>query len=221
MKYEMKKLNWDYIMYALKEKGYTMKTYSVKLGKNDSYLSQIKCGYSNMQTDVLNYMIKDVPLDENCLFEKQELPKPKLSVDEAIEQFRKPEGLVIPEDSDFEVFVQKALNDIDAKLEMLLELESKLNHIIAFLPQVSPSDKAANLLQEMMKMGTPDYNDYVRRLNLSNIDKDYAHDAILRAGCEVKQTGYGHSKRPIIVKKNTAVVTKGAKRRNEYLQGEN
>ena len=71
----MKKLNWDYIHYCIKDRtGYSLSKYSqVKLGRSESYLSQCKNGGFNLSKNALDYMIKDLGLDEKALWQTDEI----------------------------------------------------------------------------------------------------------------------------------------------------
>lgn len=69
----MRKFNWDYLYYKIKDKGYTVAYYSTKLlGKSGSYLTYYKATGHNPPQNMITFMIKDLELDENALWQINE-----------------------------------------------------------------------------------------------------------------------------------------------------
>ena len=153
----MKKLNWDYIHHCIKERtGYSLSKYSqVKLGRSESYLSQCKNGGFNLSKNALDYMIKDLGLEEDALWQTSEMdieemeldnemtaeefakafaenPKPAM-VEKAYEADPTPVLFYEPKEDRTEAL----LEEINTKLDMVLELEEKLNNLSSVVGSLS------------------------------------------------------------------------------------
>lgn len=152
----MKKINWDYIHHCIKERtGYSLSKYSqVKLGRSESYLSQCKCGRLNISNNALTYMIKDLGMDENALWQISESDTTKeaeFNHEMTAEEFAEAYALEPPEEEKPQeeqknnvellapswkppIFGDAGINlleEINTKLDMVLELEEKLNTLDA------------------------------------------------------------------------------------------
>lgn len=187
------KLNYDYLFYKIREKGYSIETYCVKkLERSHGYLSALKSQRRIPQQDVIDYMIKDLELDLNALWQKAELEEPQKAPD-------------IPEESEFEILVKKQLEEINTKVEMLLELEDKLNKVLKYLPEKTPQDRADELLKTMLAgRKSCDYDDYLRRLDVIGVGKEFGITTVNEGEYEIKVTGYGSGKKRWVMRKETA-----------------
>ena len=79
----MRKFNWDYLYFKIKEKGYTITYYSAKiLNRHQSYLQYYKTRNEAPPQNVITYMIKNLELDENTLWQidepKEEATEPNV-----------------------------------------------------------------------------------------------------------------------------------------------
>lgn len=200
------KLNWDYLEYELKKQGWSAKQYAMKkLRRSNSYLSAVKTGRMNLPENVLEFMIKDLNLNRDILFENVKTYNIK---EEAKEELP-------PLESDFEIEVRAALKEINEKIDLLMELDDKLTNILKHLPQKTPLEKAVDLLNRMhSKAGRCEYNDFVIRLGMIGLDKDVADEAIKKTEATLKVSGYGNGKKTWIIRKantGTETVQKEAK----------
>lgn len=158
---EMRKLNWDYIYYAIRNKsGYSVIGYCKhKLNKNESYLSQCKRGTMRLSGNVLTYMIKDLDLDQNALWQISELDQPekpeenemtaeefndKFTVTEESNDSKEDEIKHIPA-KDVPREATNLLEEINTKLDMVLELESKINRLEEAVNEISNTPKESVL----------------------------------------------------------------------------
>lgn len=166
---EMRKLNWDYIYYAIRNKsGYSVIGYCKhKLNKNESYLSQCKRGTMRLSGNVLTYMIKDLDLDQNALWQISELDQPEepeeneMTAEEFNDKFTVkeesndnkengwPEIKHIPlkhiPTEDVPDEATNLLEEINTKLDMVLELESKINRLEEAVNEISNTPKESVL----------------------------------------------------------------------------
>lgn len=191
------KLNYGYLFFKIKQKGYSVEAYCVKkLGKSHGYLSALKSQSRIPQKEVLDYMIKDLELDTEALWQKTETVDGKNPVEEM-----KPTG--IPEKSDFEIMVEKMLEEINTKLDLVLEMDEKLNRVIKYLPEKSPQERANELLVKMLQnRQSCDYDDYLRRLGVIGVAQEFGIAAV--QNYEIKVTGYGSGKKRWVMRKETA-----------------
>lgn len=189
-------LNYDYLFFKIKQKGYPIEVYCIKkLGKSHGYLSSLKSQSRIPQKEVLDYMIKDLELNTEALWQKTETVDGKNPVEEM-----KPTG--IPEKSDFEIMVEKMLEEINTKLDLVLEMDEKLNKVIKYLPEKTPQDRADELLKTMLAgRKSCDYDDYLRRLGVIGVGKEFGITTVNEGEYEIKVTGYGNGKKRWVMRK--------------------
>ena len=158
---EMRKLNWDYLYYAIRNKsGYSVVGYCKhKLNKHESYLSQCKRGTMRLSGNVLTYMIKDLDLDQNALWQISELDQPEkpeeneMTAEEFNDKFtvkeesndRKEDGIKHIPTKDVPREATNLLEEINTKLDMVLELESKINRLEEAVNEISNTPKESVL----------------------------------------------------------------------------
>ena len=136
----MKKLNWDYLYHMIRKRsGYSVVDYCThKLHKTGSYLSGFKRRGSEPNSNVITYMIKDLGLDQNALWQIDEFTEEndpnELTAEEFNELFteKRPDELpvatdeIVEKDSVDPVWLMNTLEDINTKLDMFLEMEERL-----------------------------------------------------------------------------------------------
>lgn len=214
MNVQKKKVNFDYLYYIITNQcGLTVTDFcKQKLHRNGAYLSQIKIGKASWNDSLYEELKKHLDINEDALFMKQELAE-----EEPQEEPQEEEFSISDLESDFEKTVRKTLDDIATKLELVLELETKINRLtqdvnelMSRIPKENPADTAREILYLMMGNQTHiDYHDYSKRLADAGVPKEYARGAIKEYGAHIETTGYGKHKSVWILAPNTRTVERG------------
>ena len=149
-------------------------------------------------------IVKALKVKQECLFpELAEMP-PEAEPQEATpaeESFE-----LADLESDFEKTVRKRLDDIETKLDMVLELETKINtihlnlmNLMEQMPKRDPAKEAEEILREFVvargRGGKAcEFKLFQEELDRRDVGRSYARDALNRVGATLEATGYGKDK---------------------------
>lgn len=193
------RINWDYLYDKIKTCYGNVGDFQVKaLKKDHSYFSKIRKGTLSFGIVELEKTISILGLDQRCLF--PELAD-KLEAANAVKTFD-----ITDLESDFEKTVRKMLDDISTKMDMLLELETKVNSIsesIAELTERIPKPDRAKAAADVLKDFVVsrghggkacEFKLFMEELERHDIPRSYARDALNRVGATLESVGYGKEK---------------------------
>lgn len=126
----MRKFNWDYLYFKITEKGYAINEYAQKkLGKSGSYLSYYKNRRIAPPTNSIVFMIKDLELNEDALWQIQEVEEPKVDVAEAVVEPENTDTVDTANELDTEIL--REIKDEIVKLrEYVMYLNLNVNAIV-------------------------------------------------------------------------------------------
>jgi hypothetical protein len=218
-----KRINWDYLYGIIrKQYGGVMEFQRNVLKKDGSYYNKIQKGLLSYGIAELEKTVDTLKIDQRVLFpeladmpdvlmspmveiEKSGLPEPSFDLNKIAKKIAMPFDITELE-SGFEKTVRKMLDDISTKMEMLLELESKVNAIndsltelIERIPKPDMAKKAEEILREFAGQRghggkACEFKLYMEELERRGVPRSFARDALNRVGATLESVGYGKEK---------------------------
>jgi len=145
----MRKFNWDYLYFKIAEKGYTISDYAQKkLGKSSSYLSYFKTRSKEPPRNQVVFMVKDLELNEDALWQIQEIEEPEI-VEEVVE----PENTEAVDMASMQIdaSVLEGIKDELTKLQLVvMHLTFAINNAIETMDKANKTSPVERLLRVML-----------------------------------------------------------------------
>jgi len=168
---EIRKVNWELLEEAIKQKGWSGRQLATALGQADNYIATSK-SRGSMPLAKIKQAELILGLNDGELLEKQEeLP-----------------------DSEFEKKVMADLSEIKETLNLLMEVVGNLE--AEDKPQAKPAfQQAKDLLNKMLSdIGSCKYDEYKSLLKTISVSPDIADEVIESSNCKTSVQGYGKTK---------------------------
>lgn len=196
------RINWDYLYSVIRVQYGGVGDFQHNVLKKDhSYFNKIRKGLTSYCIPELEKTVSTLNINQSVLFpELADAPEAEAKAEQ-----EKPFDIADLE-SDFEKSVRKQLEEINTKLDMVLELESKVNlinlniaNLMERIPKQDMAKAAEDVLMEFVQRRgrggrACEFKLYMEELERHDIPRSYARNALDRAGATLESTGYGKDK---------------------------